>query len=188
MTPSSIAIVGGGPAGAALATLCARRGHDVTVFEAEPAPRPSVGESLLPYGHRVWTKLGLDLNDTVKKSGAVFYRGGKRERIDFSEAVACPYKSAFQVDRRVLDPRLRALAEAAGARFVVENQRSVPTGYDWVVDATGRRRSLGRNWTSYAKHPILRNIAFGSHYQGAQLSPGCEPGDIGIVGEDGMWF
>jgi len=188
MNQKTIAIVGGGPSGATLATLCARQGHEVTVFESDPAPRPSVGESLLPYGHRVWNKLGLDLSDTTKKCGAVFYREQRVERIDFAESQACPYKSAFQVDRRVLDPRLRELAQQAGARFVIDNQRTVPSGFDWVVDATGRRRSLGRNWTQYSRHTILRNIAYGSHYEGARLPPGCEVGDIGIVGEDGMWF
>lgn len=188
MTSKTIAIVGGGPAGAALGTLCARNGHTVTIFESDPTPRPSVGESLLPYGHRVWDKLGLDLGDTTRKCGAVFYRSGQIERIDFSEAQACPYHAAYQVDRRVLDPRLRDLAQRAGARFVYENQRTVPAGYDWVVDATGRRRSLGRNWTRYSRHTILRNIAFGSHFEGARLPEGCEPGDIAIVGEDGMWF
>ncbi len=188
MNTKSIAIVGGGPAGAALATLCARRGHRITVFEADPTPRPSVGESLLPYGHRVWNKLGLDLGDTVKKTGAVFYRHDRKERIDFSEAEACPYKTAFQVDRRILDPRLRQLAQQAGAKFVHENMREMPTGYDWVVDATGRRRSLGRHLTRYNKHTILKNIAHGAHYRGARLPEGCQPGDIAIAGEDGMWL
>lgn len=188
MKSKNIAIVGGGPSGAALSILCARNGHHTTVFEGEPSPRASVGESLLPYGHRVWNKLGLDLGDTVKKSGAVFYRSDRFERIDFSEAEACPYQSAFQVDRRVLDPRLRELAKDAGVKFILEHQKTVPTGYDWVVDATGRRRSLGRNWTSYDQHPILRNLAYGSHFEGARLPDGCLPGDIAVVGEDDMWF
>lgn len=171
-----------------MATLCARQGHDVTIFEADPAPRPSVGESLLPYGHRVWAKLGLDLSDTVVKPGAVFFRNERSERIDFSESKACPYKTAFQVDRRVLDPRLRALAREAGARFLIENRRETPRGFDWVVDATGRRRSLGRGWTAYEKHPILRNLAYGAHFSNVRFPDSCERGDIAIIAEDGMWF
>lgn len=188
MKTKRIAIVGGGPAGAALSILCAKNGHSVTVFEGDLSARPSVGESLLPYGHRIWNKLGLNLGDTVKKSGAVFYRSDRWERIDFSEAEACPYKTAFQVDRRVLDPRLRKLADSVGVQFIVEHQKTVPLGFDWVVDATGRRRSLGRHWTSYDQHPILRNVAYGSHFEGATLPDGCAPGDIAVVGEDDMWF
>ena len=39
MTAPDVAIVGGGPAGALIASLLARAGHEVTVFERSPAYR-----------------------------------------------------------------------------------------------------------------------------------------------------
>lgn len=186
--PSRIAIVGAGPAGAALATLCARDGMDVTLFESQESVSLGVGESLLPYGHRMWQKLGLQLDDSELKTGAVFFRNQKSARVSFAEALNCPFETAFQVDRRQLDPRLRELAREAGAKWVNENQRTPPEGYDWVIDATGRRRALGRHYTKYRRHGQLQHIALGCHFEGAQLPPECAPGDIGIVGEDGLWF
>jgi flavin-dependent dehydrogenase len=183
-----IAIAGAGPAGTALAILCARDGMDVTIFDNDDEPALGVGESLLPYGHRMWKKLGLSLDDNLVKPGAVFFRRGAEARISFSEAANCPYDTAFQVDRRVLDPRLRELARSAGAKFEHSHLRETPSGYDWVIDATGRKRVLGRHLTTYHHHSILRHIAHGSHFRGAKLPEGCQPGDIGIVGEDGMWF
>ena len=183
-----VAIVGAGPSGSALAILCARDGMDVTVFDSSEEPKMSVGESLLPYGHRMWSKLGLKLDDTMVKPGAVFFRRGSEARVSFSESANCPYDTAFQVDRRVLDPRLRKLAQDAGAKFNYQVVREAPTGFDWVIDATGRARTLGRHFTTYQRHSVLQHIAHGCHFRGAKLPPGCERGDIGIVGEDGMWF
>ena len=41
-------IIGGGPAGSALATFLARDGHSVIVLEKDIHPRDHVGESLVP--------------------------------------------------------------------------------------------------------------------------------------------
>ncbi|MFN3341365.1 MAG: FAD-dependent oxidoreductase, partial [Flavobacteriales bacterium] len=43
-----VAIIGGGPTGSTIASLLARDGHKVVVFEKEKFPRDHVGESLLP--------------------------------------------------------------------------------------------------------------------------------------------
>ncbi|MHC4854621.1 MAG: FAD-dependent oxidoreductase, partial [Planctomycetota bacterium] len=34
-----VVVIGGGPGGAAVATLCAKAGHDVAVFERQTFPR-----------------------------------------------------------------------------------------------------------------------------------------------------
>lgn len=161
---------------------------DVTLFDSNEEVGLGVGESLLPYGHRMWQRLGLSLDDSVLKQGAVFFRNERAARVSFSEAKNCPFETAFQVDRRQLDPRLRELARTAGAKFKNAQPRTAPEGYDWVIDATGRRRVLGRHFTSYRRHGQLQHIALGCHFSGAKLPPECAPGDIGIVGEDGLWF
>ena len=43
-----VVVIGGGPSGATLATLCARNGLDVALYERERGPRYRIGESLLP--------------------------------------------------------------------------------------------------------------------------------------------
>lgn len=56
-----VAIVGGGIAGGALATVLARDGLDVVVLEASPAYVDRVrGESLLPWGFKEAQELGVD--------------------------------------------------------------------------------------------------------------------------------
>ena len=47
-TQVDVAVIGGGPAGATLATLCAQNGLEVALYERERGPRYRIGESLLP--------------------------------------------------------------------------------------------------------------------------------------------
>src|SRR6266536_5160734 len=54
-----IAIIGGGPAGSTAAALLARAGRRVIVFEREKFPRFHIGESLLPFSMKAFTRLGL---------------------------------------------------------------------------------------------------------------------------------
>src|SRR5437879_12689202 len=54
-----VAIIGGGPAGSTAAALLARAGRRVIVFERENFPRFHIGESLLPFSMKAFTRLGL---------------------------------------------------------------------------------------------------------------------------------
>src|SRR5438046_4431864 len=54
-----VAIIGGGPAGSTAAALLARAGRRVIVFEREKFPRFHIGESLLPFSMKAFTRLGL---------------------------------------------------------------------------------------------------------------------------------
>lgn len=54
-----VAIIGGGPAGSTAASLLARQGYKVVVFEKTPFPRFHIGESLLPANLRLLDELGV---------------------------------------------------------------------------------------------------------------------------------
>ena len=73
-----VAIIGGGPAGSTAAALLARAGRRVVLFEREKFPRFHIGESLLPFSMKAFTRLGLQekflsagfLKNTAAKSWA----------------------------------------------------------------------------------------------------------------------
>ena len=54
-----VAIIGGGPAGAAAATLLTQKGYRVVVFEKDYFPRFHVGESLIPAVNLTLEKIGV---------------------------------------------------------------------------------------------------------------------------------
>ena len=62
-----IGIIGGGPAGSAMASYLAKAGVSCVVFERELFPRPHVGESLVPSSTRVFKDVGfLDQMEEAK--------------------------------------------------------------------------------------------------------------------------
>ena len=112
MSRIGTAVIGGGLAGSAAALALARRGHDVTVFERDTAPRDKVcGEFLSQEGCNEVEALGLDL--TLLGAEPIdrlrLLAGGR------SVSSPLPFR-AMSVSRRLLDAELRRLAAEAGAR------------------------------------------------------------------------
>jgi 2-polyprenyl-6-methoxyphenol hydroxylase-like FAD-dependent oxidoreductase len=88
MTDKDLIVVGGGPAGSAVATLLVRRGYRVTLLERETFPRFQIGESLLPYNNDLLRELGvwdeIAAQGFVEKQGAEFLTGTGEPRATFS--------------------------------------------------------------------------------------------------------
>ena len=78
-----VAIIGGGPAGSTAAALLARAGRRVIVFERERFPRFHIGESLLPFSMKAFTRLGLHEKflraGFIKKFGGEFFSACSNE-------------------------------------------------------------------------------------------------------------
>jgi len=83
---ADVAVIGGGPAGGALAGYLAAAGRSVVVFEGTQFPRPHVGESLVPAANRVLGELGLldqmEQEGFPRKYGAVWRAHGSRHTYD----------------------------------------------------------------------------------------------------------
>ena len=157
---AEVCIVGGGPAGAALACRLATLGHHVVVLERRRFPRPHVGESVSP---GIWPLLEL-LGARAAVEAAGFQRAtearvrwGGPQRRRFMSA-----EPGITVDRGVFDLLLLDRARAAGATILqpATGRRAAAVSGAWVVpvstadgthtirarfvaDASGRRRVLG---------------------------------------------
>lgn len=79
-TDFQVGIIGGGPAGSAMAAYLAKAGISCVVFERELFPRPHVGESLVPSSTRVFRDLDflqqMEDNKFPHKYGAVWTAAG----------------------------------------------------------------------------------------------------------------
>jgi len=210
-----VAVVGGGPGGAAAAGALARDGHRVVVFEREDFPRFHIGESQLPWINEVLAKLGateaVAQAGFVDKWGASFTTadGRSSQYADFARAVEVPSPQTYQVSRASFDHVLLEHAAKCGARVhqgysatdVVFNADGVTLSYSAadcressarvgaVIDASGRAGFLAKRFGRRRRDPLLQNIAVHCQYDGIPRSEGRRAGDIRMVTRpDKGWF
>jgi flavin-dependent dehydrogenase len=138
---TDLLVLGGGPAGAALATLAARDGAKVVVLERDRFPRDKVcGEFLSPEGCAVLARLGI--LDAIRNAGAapmtsclLADTAGRSATSDLPDIPGAG-RAALGISRSVMDELLLRHAASAGA-----DVREGVTAMEPIVDG-GRVRGV----------------------------------------------
>jgi len=122
---SDVVIIGGGPAGSSAATLLAKEGFNVVLFEKEKFPRPQVGESLLPHMWKFTDLLGV--SDKIQqerflaKSGGIIAWDGIIRQLRFTSfGYADSDRLGLHVERDIFDDILLKHSAESGARVFEE--------------------------------------------------------------------
>jgi flavin-dependent dehydrogenase len=155
---SDVAIVGGGPAGAALAIELGRRGARVNLYEKARFPRlKACGEGLLPHGVAALRGLA-GLPDAPRVRGLRFVVGNE------SATAAFPDEPGLVVRRDRFDAWLLERAAATPNVDVRLESRYRPDGERVVVGADGRRSMFHRRLP--ARVPTPRRVGLTAHVSG----------------------
>ena len=211
--PWDVIVVGGGPGGAATATLLARQGWRVLCCERERFPRAHVGESLLPASLPILEMLGVleavEREGFVEKPGATMVWG--RDTAPWSwyfRETNRTHPHSYQVWRPRFDQLLLDNARAAGVE-VREGCRVREVLFDgeratgvriageaagageerarFVVDASGQAGLIARAQSLRRYDDAFRNLAVYAYYEGAAHLPPPDAGNIFIESTSDGW-
>lgn len=205
-----VAIVGGGPAGSTAATLLARAGRRVVVFEREKFPRFHIGESLLPFSMKAFTRMDLlgkfERANFLKKYGGEFFSAccDKSIKFYFKDAYRSQTDHSFQVTRADFDKLLLDHARENGAEvheektvqrvefanehvdLAIENGENVQARY--LIDASGRNSILGNKFQIKKTYQHLQKLSIFAHYDGMTRAEGIDGTLTGLVRGIDRWF
>jgi geranylgeranyl reductase family protein len=185
-----VIVVGGGPAGSAVAVMLKQRGHDVLLLDEARFPRDKIcGESVSPEAWRLLAELGADgavraLSPHPLRGMAVTAPDGTCFRGDYRGAL----HPGFAVRREQLDRVLLGRARAVGVEVreglratgllqragTVEGVTAVngsgpeETPARLVIAADGRRSVVARRLGLLREHRRLRKFAVRGYWEGMQ--------------------
>ncbi len=209
---TGVLVVGGGPAGATVATLLAQAGIDVTLLERETFPRYHIGESLLPSILEIADLIGLrdklESHGFVRKYGGYLAWGHETWHLDFT-SLSSPY--GFQVTRAEFDQILLEHAKSQGVRvfegvevrslnFDGDRPRSATwrdqsgqsgtIDFDFLVDASGRDGLMAVHQNKNRRYlEAFQNVAIWGYWDGARQATFAPPGSItnGSIDDGWVW-
>jgi flavin-dependent dehydrogenase len=208
-----VAIIGGGPAGSTAATLLARSGRRVILFEREKFPRFHIGESLLPFSMKAFTR--MDLHEKflragfMKKYGGEFFSACRDEgiRFYFKDGFRSQIDHSYQVTRADFDKLLLDNAAENGAEVrettsvesvdfsedgVALQWRGAATGGQirarYLIDASGRNSVIGSKFGIKKAYQHLQKLSIFAHYNDVAHAPGIDGTLTGLVRGIDRWF
>ena len=204
---TTIAVVGAGPAGCAVALTLRRYVPELTVaLVSVPAPDgPAAGETLSPGVMPLLNYLGIQqdfLNIRQLPTGGTASAWGSRHVFE-RNYIFTGRGAGWHLDRARFDAWLLAKAEAAGAqclhgrarlrnatrsegRWSVELECGRTVTADFLVDATGRSAQLARQQGSPPKRDdaLVADIRWYTHDQPQRSSAGALVESV----SDGWWY
>jgi geranylgeranyl reductase family protein len=198
-----VIVVGGGPAGSTAASILAREGRTVVLFEKEQFPRHHIGESLMTDTYWTFQRMGflekLKESPFVRKYSVQFANPAGKESRPFYFFEANHHESAvtWQVTRAVFDQMLIEHAQDQGAtvhqrtpvkRVLFDGDRargvevqmqdgSLQKFYAQVIiDATGQSAILSNKFRWRMRDPKLKKAVLYSYFKGAHREPDLNGG------------
>src|SRR5438309_1454711 len=207
-----VAIIGGGPAGSVAAALLARAGRRVIVFEREKFPRFHIGESLLPFSMKAFTRLGL--HEKLLRAGFIKKYGGEimgacsdtGTKFYFKDGYRSQTDHSYQVTRGDFDKVLLDHARESGAEvheqtpvgsvefskdgveLAVRYNGSHSIRARYLVDASGRTSVLGRQFKIKKTYDHLQKLSIFAHYDGVWRAEGIDGTLTVLVRAVDRWF
>ncbi len=213
MKEYDVAIIGGGPAGSTAATLLARAGHRVVVFEREKFPRFHIGESLLPFTVSAFDRLGvrekMDRQFMEKHGGEINSAcGTRRVKFYFKDGLRSQRDRAYQVTRSEFDKLLLDHSREEGAevreetsvtriQFDTDKVRleiqpadspSEEVSARYLLDCSGRQTVVGNFLKLKKSYDHLQKFSVFSHYENVDRDPGIDGTLIRMVRGLDRWF
>jgi len=202
-TDFDVIVMGGGPAGSSAASMLAREGRSVVLFEKEMFPRHHIGESLMTDTYWTFKRMGfLDkLKDSpfTRKFSVQFANQAGRESRPFYFFEANHHESAvtWQVTRSVFDKMLIDHAAEQGAtvyqgalikQVIFDGERA--TGVEVlmndaqtrqfnakvIVDATGQSAILSNKFQWRVRDQKLKKAVLYSYFKHGHREPDLNGG------------
>jgi flavin-dependent dehydrogenase len=198
-----VIVMGGGPAGSSVASMLAREGRQVILFEKEVFPRHHIGESLMTDTYWTFRRMGLldklKASPFVRKYSVQFANAAGKESRPFYFFESVHHESAvtWQVTRAEFDKLLIDHAADSGVtvhqgvlvkQVLFEGDQAVGVEVQMqdgsrekffakvVVDATGQAAMLSNKFRWRVRDPKLKKAVLYSYWKGAHREPDLNGG------------